>query len=150
MYVYVHWHVYRVQRVIEGGRFLPANVHVGAFLCSGTLQMCVYCILFPVRICGSMEVEFIRRAGAAVGLPIVGSGLQGGSPLVSSIMAQMPLFIVGVVQLICAVCQNLWGNLTCYWLPGHVLSLWSAGQALKTNFSANNVFIFQASRDLRQ
>lgn len=154
MYVYVHWRAYKVLCVIEGrGRFLPANVHVGEFLCRRRIPMCVYGILFPVRLCGSMEAKSIRQAGwqagAAVGLLNVGSGLQGGSTQASLITAQMPLFIFRIVQLILVPVSEPLGksDLLLPLRAVHVLSLTpSARQAFKTNFKANIVFIFTASR----
>ncbi len=91
-----------------------------------------------------------RQAGTAVGLLNVGSGLQGGSARASLITAQMPLFIFRTLQLILVPVSEPLGksDLLLPLRAVHVLSLsLSARQALKTNFKANIVFIFKASRE---
>lgn len=135
---------------MHGGKCL------GVFLCRRRIQICVcvcvYGILFPVRLCGSMEVFHAgRQAGSAVGLLNVGSGLQGGSVLASLITAQMPLFIFRTVQLILVPVSEPLGksDLLLPLRAVHVLSLTlGARQAFKTNFKANIVFTFTASRDM--
>lgn len=94
-----------------------------------------------------------QQAGTAVGLLNVGSGLQGGSALASLITAQMPLFIFRTVQLISVPVSEPLGksDLLLPLRAAHVLSLTlGARQAFKTNFRANIVFTFTASRDSRQ
>lgn len=114
-------------------------------------RLCVYGILFPVRLCGSMEAKSIRQAGRhCLGLLNVGSGLQGGSARASLITTQMPLFIFRTVQLILVPVSEPLGksDLLLPLTAVHVLSLTlSARQAFKTDFKANIIFIFTASRD---
>lgn len=127
-------------------------VCVGERFSTGQVYKCVCAgILFPVRLCGSLEAKSIRQAGTAVGLLNVGSGLQGGNAPAYLITAQMPLFIFRTVQLISVPVSEPLGKSDLL-LPLRVVRVLSlthgTRRAFKTHFKANVIFTFTASEAL--
>lgn len=131
-------------------RHARRNLCVGERFSTGQVYKCVRAgVLFPVRLCGSLEAKSIRQAGAAVGLLNVGSGLQGGSAPAYLITAQMPLFIFRTVQLISVPVSEPLGKSDLL-LPLRVVRVLSLTHqtGIQTHFKANVIFTFTASETL--